>query len=401
VISTYNRCAVLLQTLDRIKSCGLSRDEFEILVVDNASPDGTAGAIARTHPDVRLFAQQSNLGPCAKNIALRHARGEYIIFLDDDSFPLPGAAERMIRHFENDPTLGAAVFTIALPDGSRECSAYPDVFIGCGTGFRRLALEQVGGLPDDFFMQAEEYDLSLRLLDRGWHVRPFEDLHVTHLKTPGARYSERVTQFDVRNNLVLVARYFPEEWVWPYAMDWMKRYAIIARSKGHTRAYLKGLVQGIARSVTRAKRTPVNSDTFESFTKMREIERRMREVKSQFGCERILFVDLGKNMLAYWLAAKRCGLKVVAIADAKLASTGKTYRGAMIVDDESASAMEFDVAIVSNLSPVHAQRRREEWRSLTDRPVLDLFEKNCHPETYSAKDPAWRFEADRSQLGSG
>jgi len=67
----------------------------------------------------------------------------------------------MMKHFDANPRLGAAVFTITLPDGSRECSAYPNVFIGCGTGFRRTALEQVGGLPADFFMQAEEYDLSL------------------------------------------------------------------------------------------------------------------------------------------------------------------------------------------------------------------------------------------------
>src|SRR5438105_3645348 len=201
LISTYNRCAVLLQTLERVKACGLPREQFEIFLVDNASPDGTAEAVAELHPDVRLFPLRRNLGPCAKNIGLKAARGEYVIFLDDDSFALPGATARMIDHFENDPRLGAAVFTITLPDGSRECSAYPDVFIGCGTGFRRQALEQVGGLPEDFFMQAEEYDLSLRLLDAGWSVRTFDDLHVKHLKTPGARYSERGKQFDVRNNL--------------------------------------------------------------------------------------------------------------------------------------------------------------------------------------------------------
>src|SRR5438477_532540 len=81
-----------------------------------------------------------------------------------------------------------------------ECGAYPDGFIGCGTGFRRAALDQVGGLPDDFFMQCEEYDRSLRLLDGGWRVRTFADHHVAHLKTPTARASARTTRLDVRNN---------------------------------------------------------------------------------------------------------------------------------------------------------------------------------------------------------
>src|SRR5437762_11002823 len=210
LISTFNRRDILLATLWRLHECGLPRAAFEVVVVDNASSDGTAQAVTSQFPRVKLIVLRENRGSCAKNEGLRIAQGAFVVFLDDDSYPQPGAIGRMIEHFRNDPALGAAVFTVTLPDGSRECSAYPDVFIGCGTGFRRAALDQVGGSPDDFFMQAEEYDLSLRLLDAGWSVRTFDDLHVTHLKTPGARYSERVTQFDVRNNLVLVARYFPE-----------------------------------------------------------------------------------------------------------------------------------------------------------------------------------------------
>jgi hypothetical protein len=373
VISTYNRRAVLLETLDRVKSCGLPKSDFEILLVDNASPDDTAAAVAESHPDIRLFPLHQNLGPCAKNIAIPESRGQYIIFLDDDSFPQPPSIQKMIQHFERDPSLGAAVFTITLPDGSQECSAYPDVFIGCGTGFRREALLQVGGLPTDFFMQAEEYDLSLRLLDAGWRVQTFDDLQVSHLKTPGARYNERVTQFDVRNNLVLLTRHFPEEWLVPFAMDWMKRYYMIASTKGHTKAYLKGLVQGIARSITGPNRNPVAQSTFESFTKMESIHQKMRATKEEFDLKRILFIDLGKNMLPFYLAAKSCDLEVVAIADPKLANTKNSYRKIKIVDDTTASTLPFDAAIVSNLSPIHAANRYETWKNLTDRPVLNLF----------------------------
>ena len=59
----------------------------------------------------------------AKNAALPQALGKYVVFLDDDSFPRPGSIGRMIAHFEADETLGAATFTVTLPDGTRECSA--------------------------------------------------------------------------------------------------------------------------------------------------------------------------------------------------------------------------------------------------------------------------------------
>src|SRR3954470_15120268 len=154
VLSTHNRRKVLLNTLNSLYLCGLQQEAFEIIVVDNASNDGTAEAVEREFPHVLLLPQKKNRGSCAKNLALPHARGRYIVFLDDDSYPRYGSIARMIRHFEADPDLGAAVFEIHLPDGSSECSAYPDVFIGCGTGFRRQALAEVGGLPEDFFMQA-------------------------------------------------------------------------------------------------------------------------------------------------------------------------------------------------------------------------------------------------------
>ncbi len=288
----------------------------------------------------------------------------------------------MIQYFEHNPKLGAAVFTITLPDGSRECSAYPNVFIGCGTGFRRQALLQVGGLPTDFFMQAEEYDLSLRLLDAGWRVQTFDDLQVSHLKTPGARYSERVTQFDVRNNLVLLTRYFPEEWMLPFAMDWMKRYYMIASTKGHTKAYLKGLVQGIARSITATGRNPIAQSTFESFTRMESIQQKMRAAQTEFGLKQILFIDLGKNILPFYLAARTCNLEVLAIADPKLANTKNHYRQIKIVDDAAASDLPFDAAIISNLSPIHTANRQAVWQGLTNRPVLDFF--TTHPALHAA-----------------
>ena len=374
LISSFNRREALLKTLIRLHGVAAPRGAFETIVVDNASSDGTAQAVRWQFPAVRLIEQSSNGGPVAKNVGLAEARGKYVIFLDDDSFPAPGAVDRMVRHFEVDRRLGAAVFTVTLPDGSRECSAYPDVFIGCGTGLRKEALDQVGGLPGDFFMQAEEYDLSLRLLDAGWKVRTFDDLHVTHLKTAASRYPARVMRLDVRNNLNLIGRYFPDEWVIPFAQDWISRYRMIAAANGCRMAFCRGVADGLIRMAGRGERRPVRQSTFETFARIAQIEQKMRQAMGEFGVRRLLFIDLGKNMLPYWRAARNAGAEIVAVADARLGGRGFGYRGVAVMSDAEAAGLSFDAAIVSNLSPVHATNRREFWRSRCERPVVDFFE---------------------------
>jgi GT2 family glycosyltransferase len=311
-----------------------------------------------------------NYGACAKNAAIAEARGKYIVFLDDDSYPMPGAVARMIEHFEADKNLGAAVFTITLPDGSRECSAYPDVFIGCGTGFRREALLQVGGLPKDFFMQAEEYDLSLRLMQAGWSLRTFDDLHVTHLKTPNARRSWRTMRLDVRNNFLIAMRYLPKKWRGQFARDWMRRYYHIAAKKNQRAAFCVGLLQGAWRFFASRRRMEIGEIVFERFTRRQEIEQQMMKIAGQSAS--VLLIDYGKNILPFYLAAKKCGLNIVAIADNRLA--GGRYRGISIVNDSVARRLRFDVAIVSNLSPVHAAQRLRTWRKIEQRRIVDVLE---------------------------
>ncbi len=375
VIATHNRRDVLLDTLARLEKLRMEGNDLEVLVVDNASRDGSADAVRHEFPRVRLFPLHSNRGAVAKNIALAQARGRYVLFLDDDSFPTASSLKRLVTHFDEDPRLGAAVFQVTLPDGSRESSAYPDVFIGCGTAFRHRALDLVGGLPSDFFMQAEEYDLSLRLINAGWRIRHFDDLHVTHLKTPGSRRSDRVTLCDVRNNLRLTVRHFPVQWITPYAVDWMRRYWWIAQSTGQTAAFRRGLFEGLIRIIRPNDRRPISAEAFEQFARIEETRRRLRIEKTRHALKTVLLVDCGKNLLAYWLAASACGLRVVGIVDNQLAASGRKYRGAPVIDEPTARRMIFDAAIISNLSPAHAAPRAAQWRAMTTRPVIDLFDR--------------------------
>jgi len=207
-------------------------------------------------------------------------------------------------------------------------------------------------------------------------VRTFDDLHVTHLKTPHARISERTMRLDVRNNLTLIRRHFPDRWVMPFAVDWMRRYAAIARAKVLRGAFWRGLSEGALRLTDSSNRRPISDAAFEQFTRVDEIRRRMRAAKARYGLRRVLFVDYGKNILPYWLAARDGGVDVVAVAvaDAALARAARCYHGVPVLHDADALRLKFDGVVVSNLSPVHAAARRQQWRRMSEAPVLDLFE---------------------------
>lgn len=398
VLATYNRCRVTLDTLRRIFDFGRPSVEFEVIVVDNASTDGTADAIRAAFPQVTLLAQGRNLGSCAKALGVDRARGEYVVFLDDDSYPHPGAVDQMIRHFCADGRLGAAGFRVHLPDRRQECSAFPEVFIGCGVGLRASALRQVGGLDRTFFMQAEEYDLSFRLINAGWRVRTFDDLHVDHLKTPCARRSGRTVYYDTRNNLLVAARYLPEPYHRVYRQDWLQRYAWLARADGRLPAFYRGMAAGRfggGRDRRRYRDRRLTPEAFEVLFRFKFIEQRMGQLAAS-GIGWVVFADWGKNAYAFLRAARRCGISVLAIGDDRFAGPTRRYRGVPVRPLTEAVGADPRAVVVANTSPVHAARTQRRLAHLIDRPVHCWFGHDGGPEVPEIGSTPPRVIADTS-----
>ncbi len=395
VIATYNRGQTLVDCLRHTLSCGLPEGQFEIIVVDNASTDGTASLLTTQLPRVTLLTSHRNLGSVAKNLGLARATGEFFVLLDDDAYPLPGAVMQMVRHFQDDPTLGAATFDITLPDGSKEASAYPDVFIGAGVGFRASVLRKTGFLPRDFFMQAEEYDLSFRILQAGYTVQRFWDMPLIHLKTPGARIGQRTTRLDVRNNLYLLAQYLPEPLCTHLAADWLSRYWMMALDRDrdtslppdpvegtHKKAYLRGSAEGLAKWSKKRNnsRHLLLPETVERIFKIEQIRKGMEAALHRLSASspRIVFADFGKNMYPFWLAAQNLPLQIIALADDSLGRPAgeREYRGIPLLTWKSLADVDFDAVIISNMSPVAAPRRTAALRRVLKRPVINLFERH-------------------------
>ncbi len=383
VIATRNRRDVLLDTIAQVYQCGLTCHEMEVLVVDNASTDGTAAALAERHPDVAVLALTDNRGPCAKALALPNVTFPYVVYLDDDSWPIGDSISRMLDRFERSPSLAAAGFVAHLPDGRRECSALPGVFIGCGVGFRTDALREIQGGDASLFMAAEEYDIAFRLVADGYQVETFDDLHVRHLKSPQSRYPGHLAYYDTRNNLVIACRFLPRPWVTIYLADWVRRYAWLSAGAGHASSFARGVAAGFARAAAdllAGRRSPLPPQAFQRFFCLDEIEHHLHELRAG-GVRRILMADLGKNVYAFWRAARAAGIDIAAVAADAFA--GRTYRDTPIVSNDDAPA-DVDAVVIANTSYVHAHAAAERWRARTDRPVFDWFGRRPIPPAKNA-----------------
>jgi GT2 family glycosyltransferase len=374
VLATHNRRAVVRHALEQLALARPCGGDYEVIACDNDSTDGTPDAIGDLTTQVLRIGR--NAGSCAKTFGVARAAGRFIVFLDDDSCPRPGSVERMIEHFASDPRLGAAGFTVHLPDGRREGGALPGVFLGCGVGFCAEALRESGGLDPWFFMQAEEYDLTFRLAAAGWKVAMFDDLHVEHLKTPTARRSERTTYYDTRNNLVVVARWLPEPLESFYFDDHVQRYRWLAEACGHEGAFECGLWAGLLRRSQERwayRRRRLSAAVVETFFRLADVEARLSRLR-RGGVKRIALGGFGKNIYAFHRGAALAGLQVVAIGDDRFGrSAGRAYRGTPLLPFEEAAALAPELFVMGDMSPVHAAAHARRLRERTSLSVLDWF----------------------------
>ena len=224
--------------------------EFEVIVVDNASTDGSCEAIENHFPAVKLIRNQQNLGFArANNLALEIARGSYLLLLNSDTVVRDGNFDCMLTAMRVHPKVGVVSPRLVFDDGSlqlsygpmptlflvfctffevrrlvsRNCLAYlaksrlvrwlgnsvgtyviwlhhdrlpsrelgPDVYVsGACMLIRRECYEQVGGLDPAFFMYVDDADYSKRVHESGWKILHLADTTVVHSQggTAGRRY---------------------------------------------------------------------------------------------------------------------------------------------------------------------------------------------------------------------
>ena len=209
-------------TADLLENClrSVYRDPdsrgWEVLVVDNASSDGSADMVATQFPQATLIRSAENLGfSGGNNLALKRARGRHLLLLNSDTVVETGALGALVDYLDSEPAAGAVGPQLIHPDGRLQmsCGRSPSLAaeivhklllhrlfpffkfgrwhhresrdVGWVTGaclmVRREAADETGLLDDHMFMCFEDLDWCLRLRRRGWKVVYRPSSRVVHL----------------------------------------------------------------------------------------------------------------------------------------------------------------------------------------------------------------------------
>ena len=214
VVASRNRRADLLASLPR--------HEAPVILVDNASTDGTVEAVRAAHPHVRVLPQPRNLGAEGRTVGVARALTPFVAFADDDSWWAPGDLGRAVEIMRAHPRLAVLVARVLVGPEQRldpvcaQMAASPlgtpaDLpgpallgFIACGALVRAEAFTAVGGFDPVVRFPGEEERLALDLAAVGWGMSYVDSVTVHHHPSR-ARHSRAERQAAIWRSRLLTA----------------------------------------------------------------------------------------------------------------------------------------------------------------------------------------------------
>jgi GT2 family glycosyltransferase len=252
-------------------------EDFEVIVVDNGSDDGSEGEVQKYYARARLLKLKDNKGyPAALNRGIGESHGDFILTLNNDTELDPLFIEELLSTSDDEPATGMWATKMVLPDGrinstgiciSRSGAAWDrgmfqedtrqfdepgEVFGPCAGAalYRRKMLEDIGLFDEDFFLYMEDVDIAFRGRLAGWTCRYIPSARVVHQQGGTSGYgSDLSVYYGNRNILWYVVKDFPAGLLMRY-LPWIvgRNLAVLLYYgiRGHGMVALRAKVDGIA-----------------------------------------------------------------------------------------------------------------------------------------------------------
>ncbi|MCL5435174.1 MAG: glycosyltransferase family 2 protein [Patescibacteria group bacterium] len=240
VIVSYNTKDFLNNCLESVQKT--AKDfTYEIIVVDNASKDGSVGLVRKKFKDVTLITNKENLGfSKANNLGVKKSSGRYVLFLNSDTVVYPNTLKYMIDFMDKEKEAGAVTCKLEMPSGKIDDASHrgfptpwnafthfsgaskllgkTKIFGGYNLGYlnlsktheidalagafmlvRRKAGEDAGWWDEDYFFYGEDIDFCYILKQKGWKIYYVPEVSILHYKgvTGGIKkHSKHITTAD-------------------------------------------------------------------------------------------------------------------------------------------------------------------------------------------------------------
>lgn len=292
VIPNFNGIRFLADCLGSLEEQKGSAPEFEVIVVDNGSKDGSVELIKRDWPWVELISLPSNTGFChAVNVGIQASHTPYVILLNNDTKVLPGFVQHLYEAICGKEKLFSVSSCMLMWDqtaliddaGDQYCvlgwaygrgkgkpadafSTARSVFSACGGAsiYRKSVLEEIGLFDEFHFAYLEDLDIGYRARIFGYENRYEPKAKVIHYgsASTGSRYNPRKTTLASANSVYLIWKNMPLlQWIWnlPFLLLGFFLKFLFFCKKGMGKLYAKGLLAGWKRCFdprTKDKKVP-------------------------------------------------------------------------------------------------------------------------------------------------
>lgn len=288
MIVNWNRQDYIKATLQHLREYW--HPGMEVLVVDNASTDGTPAMIAAEFPEVRLISLPENVGQCkGLNIGLENSNAGVVISLDNDAILVPGSIKTILEKFEQYPKMAVLHGKIIDFDNrehvwwwewyglkkaefeEREFATPWKIAEGL-CALQRDAVLVVGGFPDEYFIMEAGRDLAIKLVEAGYELRYVPTVAFEH-KSSAERettdsfrlHSDRRMYFKLRNELWTLWKYYPIHHVIAKTLMKMGMWAVVMTKQGSFHTYRRAIWDAYrALPMILKKRKPVSRQTLKT-----------------------------------------------------------------------------------------------------------------------------------------
>ena len=280
----YNQPQVTIELLE-----SLSKQDFtdmEVIVVDNGSKENCEGEVLSRFPEVKFIRSEENLGFAGgNNLGIRAAKGEYLFFVNNDTEIPDNTIQRLSNYMEETPQCGIVCPLICFHDNKEmlQYAGYTDINVFTGrnatigegsawtlenrhvsTSFPHGAammipkriINEVGEMPENYFLYYEELDWAYQIKQAGYHVTVDHGSYILHKESISTgKASVLKTYFLTRNRILFMRRNVN----WAGKLAFTTFFGLLSTPKnilhyitnadwGHARAFLAGITWNLTHS---------------------------------------------------------------------------------------------------------------------------------------------------------